>query len=196
MPEHNTPGHSQARPAHRDLWPSSATRPILGIAGWSGAGKTTLLAAVIPILVGRGVRIALIKHAHHRFDVDYPGKDSHTLRVAGASQVLLTSGRRFALIHERETPRDPVLAEELAHLDQAAADLILVEGFRHERLPKLEVHRPALGKPALFPEDGAIIAVATDKMQALTTTLPLLDLNAPESVARFILRKILERTDW
>lgn len=192
MSEHGRLNRPITSHRYRELWPETAKKPILGFAGWSGSGKTTLLAAVIPLLVQRGVRVALIKHAHHRFDVDHPGKDSHTLRKAGASQVLLTSGRRFALMHERAQEKDPVLAEELAHLDQSSVDLVLVEGFRGERFPKLEVYRPALEKPAMHPGDTCIIAVATDAAPGvLSTELHLLDLNDACAVAEFIYQQLL-----
>lgn len=192
MPEDDRPAHPAEVSRYSGLWPETASKPILGFAGWSGSGKTTLLSAVIPLLVQRGVRIALIKHAHHRFDVDHPGKDSHTLRQAGASQVLLTSGRRFALMHEREQDKDPVLAKELKHLDQGIVDLVLVEGFRDERFPKLEIYRPSLGKPAIHPHDPCIIAVATDASpETLATELHLLDLNDPGAIADFIHQQLL-----
>ena len=172
----------------QELRPAAAKRPILGLSGWSGAGKTSLLCALIPLLREGGMRIALIKHAHHRFDVDHPGKDSYRLRKAGAGQVLLTSGQRYALMVERFAPRtDPVLAEELERLDQSVCDLILVEGFRHERMPKIEIHRPSLGKPTLFDADPGVIAVATDAPATVRTVLPLLDLNDPATISRFIL---------
>lgn len=176
--------------AWRELSPASARRPVVGLAGWSGAGKTTLLAAIIPHLRRAGVRIALIKHAHHRFDVDHPGKDSHTLRKAGASQVLLTSGRRYALMVERDEDREPVLEEELGRINQDDCDLILVEGFRDARFPKIEVYRPAMGRPAMYPDDTAIVAVATDGDVEVGIRLPLLDLNAPGSIADYILENL------
>lgn len=173
------------------LQPTGIDVPVLGFAGWSGAGKTTLLAAIIPRLRQARVRIALVKHAHHRFDVDHPGKDSHKLRKAGADQVLVTSGQRWALMREREEERDPVLAEEIARLDQDSIDLLLVEGFRSERFPKIELLRETgRDRPPLFHGDDAIIAVATADDQPLDTTLPQLSMNDPDGVARFILREI------
>lgn len=159
--------------------------PVLGLAAWSGAGKTTLLRGVLPILRERGVRCALVKHAHHSFDIDHPGKDSYELRKAGADQVLIASRKRWALMVEHEHPQDPPLSELLGHLDARQADVVLIEGFRHESLPKIEVHRPALGKPLLHPDDPRIIAVACD--QPLNTSLPQLDLNNPVAVASFII---------
>ena len=161
--------------------------PVLGFAAWSGTGKTTLLERLIPLLRAEGLRIALVKHAHHRFDIDVPGKDSHRLRQAGAGQVLVCSARRRALMVEHEAEREPVLAEELRVLDPALADLVLVEGFRHEALPKIELHRPELGKPLLFPDDPHVIAVATPGAAGIDTALPLLDLDAPHTLRDFIM---------
>lgn len=191
MSDYTIQNAPDAKPRFRELWPESAECPLLGFAGWSGSGKTTLLAAVIPLLVNQGLRVALIKHAHHRFDVDHPGKDSHILRKAGASQVLLTSALRFALMHEREREEDPVLSKELARLDQSSADLVLVEGFRDQRFPKLEIFRSDLGRPAMYPRDDAIVAVATDDPAAVHTGVPVLDLNRSEDVAAFILRDVV-----
>ncbi|WP_436262691.1 molybdopterin-guanine dinucleotide biosynthesis protein B [Natronocella acetinitrilica] len=169
------------------MQPEGIEVPVLGFAGWSGAGKTTLLAQVIPQLRQARVRIALVKHAHHRFDVDHPGKDSHRLRSAGADQVLLTGARRYALMVERTVEKDPVLEEELPRIDCSACDVILVEGFRDARIAKIEVHRPALGRPTLHQQDPCIIAVATDALAELDTQLPRLALNNPQEVASFIL---------
>ncbi|MBK1690883.1 molybdopterin-guanine dinucleotide biosynthesis protein B [Ectothiorhodospira mobilis] len=162
--------------------------PVLGLAAWSGTGKTTLLATLIPLLRARGLRPALIKHAHHRFDVDHPGKDSHTLREAGAEQVLVASRHRMALMVESPEPREPRLEELLRHLDPRRTDLVLVEGFREAPgLPKIELHRAALDRPLLHPGDPYFIAVASDTPGALKTSLPVLDLNAPPAIAGFIL---------
>lgn len=169
------------------LWPATARCPLLGFAAWSGTGKTTLLKAVIPRLRDAGLRLALIKHAHHAFDVDVPGKDSHTLRKAGAEQVLVTSGNRWALMRERPQYREPDLAEELARLDQDAVDLVLVEGFRHERFPKIELLREVDDmRPPLFQQDEAIIAVAAPSTMPLDTALPRLCLDDADAVAAFI----------
>jgi molybdopterin-guanine dinucleotide biosynthesis adapter protein len=133
---------------------------VIGIAGWSGAGKTTLIARMIPRLVDRGLRVSTIKHAHHAFDLDQPGKDSHTHRLAGATEVLISSSVRWALLHELRGGGEPTLAELIAKL--APTDLVLVEGFKRGPQPKLEVHRRAVGKPLLHPGDPQIIAVAAD----------------------------------
>jgi molybdopterin-guanine dinucleotide biosynthesis protein B len=133
---------------------------IIGLAGWSGAGKTTLLAKVIPILVARGLKVSTIKHAHHGFDVDVPGKDSHTHRERGASEVLVASSRRWALIHELRGEEEPDLPALLAMMNPV--DLVVVEGFKRHSHPKLEVYRAEVGKPLLHPDDPLIVAVATD----------------------------------
>ena len=170
-------------------------KPVLGFAAYSGTGKTTLLAQLLPLLKNRGLRIAMIKHAHHEFDVDKPGKDSYELRKAGASQMLIASSMRWALMTEREQPGEPVLADLIQHIDRRATDLILVEGFKHEAFPKIELHRRETGKPLLYPEDENIIAVATDSPDALKTCLPLLPINDPSAVANFIVRDFLQRDD-
>lgn len=173
--------------------PDKRSAPVLGFAAYSGTGKTTLLTRLIPLLRERGTRIAMIKHAHHNFDIDQPGKDSYELRKAGAEQMLITSSRRWALMVERETPADPVLAEMIARLDHSDVDLVLVEGFKHEAFPKIELHRPGLGKPLLFPEDPDILAVASDVPERIATELPVLDLNDPTAIAAFIDQHILNK---
>jgi molybdopterin-guanine dinucleotide biosynthesis protein B len=166
--------------------------PVLGFAGYSGAGKTTLLVQILPLLKQRGLRVGLIKHSHHDFEIDYPGKDSYELRKAGANQVLIGSQHRWALITETADAKAPSLAELLAHLDSQALDLILVEGFKFEAIPKIEIHRPSLGKPILFPGDPGFIAIATDRLLSAATILPVLDLNQPCRVAEFILNFMLD----
>lgn len=158
---------------------------VLGLAGWSGSGKTTLLVGLIPLLRRRGLTVSTVKHAHHRFDVDTPGKDSWRHRDAGASEVMVASANRFALMHELRGAREPALDELLARM--SPVDLVLVEGFKSEGHDKIEVHRAANGKPPLFPDDPAIIAVATDAPLD-TGTLPRLDLNDPEAIAEFAVR--------
>ncbi len=162
--------------------PDAPPMRLMGFAGWSGSGKTTLLARLIPALVARGLRVSSIKHAHHAFDIDQPGKDSHTHRMAGATEVLVTGGQRWALMHELRGAPEPPLAELLRHL--APVDLVLVEGFKRDAHAKIEVHRPALGKPLLQPDDPAIIAVASDAK--LTLPVPVLPLDDPEAVAAFV----------
>lgn len=161
--------------------------PVLGFAAYSGAGKTTLLTQLIPQLTQTGLRVGLIKHSHHAFDIDQPGKDSYRLRAAGASTVLLVSPYRRALITDFTTPQEPELQTQLAELQRSQLDLILVEGFRHSAFPKIELHRPALQKPLLYPHDPNIIAVATDAVLTLPKELILLDLNQPAEITRFIL---------
>jgi molybdopterin-guanine dinucleotide biosynthesis protein B len=156
---------------------------IFGLAGWSGSGKTTLLAALIPELVGRGVSVSTIKHAHHQFDIDQPGKDSWVHRQAGASEVMVASSRRFALMHELRDAPEPALDELVSRM--APVDLLLVEGFKRGPHPKLEVYRPAVGKPFLYLDDPHIVAVASD--ETLTVPLPVLPLGDIAAIADFIL---------
>jgi molybdopterin-guanine dinucleotide biosynthesis protein B len=155
----------------------------MGIAGWSGAGKTTLLSRLIPVLVGRGFSVSTIKHAHHHFDVDYPGKDSHTHRVAGAKEVLVSSVNRFALMHELRGEAEPNLAHLLSML--APVDFVLVEGYKPEPHPKIEVHRVANGKPFLYPNDPTILALASDAAIA-DRNVTLLALENAEELADFV----------
>jgi molybdopterin-guanine dinucleotide biosynthesis protein B len=157
---------------------------VLGIAGWSGAGKTTLLKMLLPLLVARGLRVATLKHAHHEFDVDVPGKDSWVHRRAGASEVIVSFARRWVQMHELGDAPEPSLADLLARF--SPCDLVLVEGFKRERHPKLEVHRPALGKPLLFPDDPHSRAVASDALLEGSHP-PLVDLNDIGAVAGAVL---------
>lgn len=157
---------------------------VLGIVGWSGSGKTVLLTRLIPHLLQQGLRIATLKHAHHAFDVDTPGKDSYEHRKAGASEVIICSQRRWVQMHELRDEPEPTLAQLLGKV--SPCDLVLVEGFKGERHPKLEVHRPALGKAPLFPSDPRILAVATDApLQAGHP--PVVDLNDIAAVAAMVL---------
>jgi molybdopterin-guanine dinucleotide biosynthesis protein B len=152
---------------------------VIGIAGWSGAGKTTLLTRVIPCLVARRMRVSTIKHAHHDFDVDQPGKDSHTHRTAGATEVLVSSANRWALMHEMRGDGEMALDALLAKLSQA--DLVLVEGFKKQAHPKLEVYRAVVGKPLLHPEDQNIVAIASDGI--VEASVPVVSLDDIEAVA-------------
>jgi len=162
--------------------------PLLGICAYSGTGKTTLLARLIPLLKDEGIRLAVLKHAHHSFEIDHPGKDSYELRKAGAAQVLIASRRRVALIREfPDADREPQLAELRHCLDTRVLDLILVEGFKHEAIPKIELHRPALGHPPIHAADPHVIAVASDAPFPLARDLPVLDLNRPEDTRGFVL---------
>jgi len=163
---------------------------IIGLAGWSGSGKTTLITKVIPVLVGRGLKVATIKHAHHDFDIDKPGKDSWLHREAGASEVIVASGRRWALVHELRDEPDPRLVDLLAKLGNA--DLVIVEGFRHHAHPKLEIYRAVLGKPLLYPQDDCIVAIASD--QALPQApLPVLMLDDVERIATMLQAEAVPR---
>lgn len=155
---------------------------VIGLAGWSGAGKTTLLTRVLPVLIGRGLRVSTIKHAHHGFDLDRPGKDSWRHRAAGAAEVLVTSGARWALMHELRTGPEPALSALLARL--SPVDLVLVEGFRRGPQPRIEVHRAILGKPALWPGDPGIVALAADPVTPVP--LPCVALDDAPAVARLI----------
>jgi molybdopterin-guanine dinucleotide biosynthesis protein B len=155
----------------------------IGIAGWSGAGKTTLLTRLIPVLAQRGLRIATIKHAHHAFDVDQPGKDSYEHRKAGASEVIVSSARRWVVMHEVGDAAEASLADLLRKV--SPCDLVLVEGFKNEPLPKIEVFRRSVGKPALHEEDEHIVAIATDETLP-AARVPVVDLNDITAVADVI----------
>ena len=160
-------------------------KPVLGFAAYSGTGKTTLLVKLVPVLNAQGIRVALIKHAHHEFDIDIPGKDSYELRMAGAGQVLVASSSRQALVTEMPGTAEPRLEDLVDKLDLARVDLVLVEGFRRAAFPKIELHRPSVNTDFFFPEDPGVIAVASDA-PVDTGGLPLLDINRPEQIARFI----------
>jgi len=159
---------------------------IFGFAGWSGSVKTTLIEKLIPRLVARGLRVSLIKHAHHTFDVDQPGKDSYRHRHAGASEILVTSSRRWVLMHELRGVPEPSFEEQVKHL--SPCDLLIVEGFKHAPIPKLEVWRAATGEPLLHPNDRHIVGVASDSK--VDTALPVLALDDDSGIARFILQHL------
>ncbi len=162
--------------------------PLIGFCAFSGTGKTTLLEKLIPLLKGQGLRLALLKHAHHSFEIDRPGKDSHTLRMAGADQVLIASRHRVAVIKEQADPtREPRLADILPCVDTRTLDLVLVEGFKHEAIPKIELYRPSLTKPMIHANDPHVIAVASDAPFPMARGLPLLDLNRPQDILDFLL---------
>jgi molybdopterin-guanine dinucleotide biosynthesis protein B len=164
--------------------------PVLGFAAYSGTGKTTLLSQLIPVLKTQGLRVGVIKKSHHNTQIDQPGKDSYRLREAGASTVMLVSPYRRAIITEFASEQDVELAEQLQAFPCADLDLILVEGFRDSAFPKIELHRPILGKPLLFPTDPYIIAIASDEPISTATTLPCLNLNDIPGIARFIIQHI------
>jgi molybdopterin-guanine dinucleotide biosynthesis protein B len=159
---------------------------IFGFAGWSGSGKTTLIEQLIPRFVRRGLRVSLIKHAHHTFDVDHPGKDSYRHRHAGAAEILVTSSRRWVLMHELRGAHEPSFDEQVRRI--SPCDLLLVEGFKFAPIPKLEVWRAETGEALLHPNDPHIVAVASDAK--IDTRLPLLDLNDVDGICAFILKKL------
>jgi molybdopterin-guanine dinucleotide biosynthesis protein B len=160
---------------------------VLGIVGWSGSGKTTLLVAVLPLLRAAGLSVSTIKHAHHGFDMDQQGKDSHRHRLAGAHEVLVASSRRWALLHEVEGP-EPDLPDLLTRMEPV--DLILVEGFKSHPYPKLEVFRQELGKPPLWDQEPEVVAVASDAIPDIGTRI-LLPLNDPKAIATWIRTRVV-----
>ena len=165
--------------------------PVVGFSAYSGTGKTTLLTRVIPQLKSRGLKIAVIKHAHHHFDLDQPGKDSYVLRKSGANQTVICTHTRMALMSEFDKPEDdPSLEEIIESLNPAKSDLVLVEGYKHLKFSKIELHRKALGKPYLYPNDPAIIAIACDAPPSQATEIPIRDINDPEGIAKFIYEQI------
>ncbi len=165
---------------------------IFGFAGWSGSGKTTLIERVIPQLIARGLTVSLIKHAHHSFDLDQPGKDSHRHRLAGCSEVLISSGLRWALMHELRGEVEMTLPEALGRL--SPCDLVLIEGYKAYPLPKLEVWREAVGKPLLHPQDPHIVAIATDRPGTFAGgRIPAFSLDALDEIATFIHTRAADR---
>ncbi len=160
----------------------------MGFCAYSGTGKTTLLTQLIPLLKHHGIRLAVIKHAHHNFDVDQKGKDSYELRHAGATQMLISSARRWALMTELADNQDElVLSELIEQVDHKNIDLILVEGFKKESFTKIELHRPSLGQPVMCHTDNNIVALASDQACHVPTHIRCLDINAPEEIAQFII---------
>ncbi len=163
---------------------------IIGLAGWSGSGKTTLVTKVIPALVARGLKIATVKHAHHEFDIDQPGKDSWLHRQAGASEVAVVSSRRWAIVHELGSEPEPPLLEILEKL--SPVDLVIVEGFKRHSHPKLEVYRASVGKPLLHPDDDCVVAVATDAPLP-QASVPVVMLDDIEGIANVLQAEALPR---
>ncbi len=157
---------------------------VFGFAGYSGSGKTTLIEQLIPHFVMEGLTVSLVKHAHAGFDIDRPGKDSHRLREAGCTEVMLVSNNRWVLMHELRGRPEPTLDEQITAMGDC--DLLLVEGYKASPIPKLEIHRPSYGRPLMYPDNPHVVAVATDEPMELH--LPRLDLNDVESIAGFILR--------
>jgi molybdopterin-guanine dinucleotide biosynthesis protein B len=158
---------------------------IIGLAGWSVSGKTTLITKLLPRLIARGQRVSTVKHAHHGFDLDQPGKDSFFHRAAGATEVVISSAKRFAVLHELREEPEWNLADLLGKM--SAVDLVLIEGFKHDAFPKLEVHRAINGKPLLHPEDPLIVAVASDDPLP-QAKVPVVDLNDIEAIADLLLK--------
>ncbi len=158
---------------------------LIGLSGWSGSGKTTLITALVPALRARGRTVSTIKHAHHSFDIDKPGKDSFVHRQAGAEEVLISSNRRWALMRELRDEPEPPLRELLTRL--APVDLVLIEGFKREAHPKIEIHRAAVGKPLLYPEDPQVVAIASDPALA-DAPIPHVSLNDAEAIADLVER--------
>ena len=167
--------------------------PTLGIAAFSGTGKTTLLRQIIPLLRAKNLRLGLIKHSHHAFEIDRPGKDSYILARAGAVQTVVASARRTAIITQHQPDAGPTLWNFIKRLDTKGLDLILVEGFKYQPIPKVELHRPILGHPLLCLHDPSVIAVAADAPLATAINLPLLDLNDPLAFANFIYAEMLKQ---
>lgn len=167
--------------------------PVLGFAAFSGTGKTTLLCQLIPLLRASGLRLGLIKHSHHTFEVDHPGKDSFVLRAAGASQIVIASAQRSVALIQYPKDREPGLADFLGQISDDSLDLLLVEGYKRADIPKIELHRPSLGQPLLAVSDPAIIAVASD--ETVTVSVPVLDLNAPLQIAEFIIDRLMPTRD-
>ena len=167
--------------------------PLLGFCAHSGTGKTTLLRQLLPVLKQQGLRVGMVKHAHHSFDIDHPGKDSYELRKAGADQMLVASRQRIAFVMEAEpAAAEPPLEDALAVLIPSKLDLVLVEGFKQAAIPKIELHRTELGKPLFYPHDKNIIAVASDTtLPSLPATITPLDINRVSEIAEFILHSCL-----
>jgi molybdopterin-guanine dinucleotide biosynthesis protein B len=159
---------------------------IIGLAGWSGSGKTTLISKAIPRLIARGKKVSTIKHAHHGFDLDQPGKDSFVHRTAGATEVIVSSAKRFAVLHELRDEQEWNLPELLSKV--SPVDLVLIEGFKRDSFPKLEIHRAANGKPLLQPDDPHIVAIASDQ-RLPTAKVPVLDLNDIEAIVDLLLER-------
>lgn len=164
------------------------TMRIIGLAGWSGSGKTTLLAKLIPVLNARGLKVSTIKHAHHNFDLDKPGKDSYVHREAGASEVFISSARRWAQLHELADEEELHLRDIIKRM--SPVDLVIVEGFKREPHPKIEIHRAVVGKPLLQPGDDWIVAIASDA-PVPQARVPVLDLDDIEKIADALLAEAL-----
>jgi molybdopterin-guanine dinucleotide biosynthesis protein B len=180
---------------HRDrvlsLKSSLVQRRVFGFAGWSGSGKTTLIAALVPLFIERGLTVSLVKHAHHSFDIDRPGKDSFRHREAGCTEVLVSSSLRWALMHENRGDAEPTLDQSLARL--SPCDLVLVEGYKAAAIPKLEVWRESVGKPLLHPQDTHIVGIATDDPARFAGRLQAFALDDLAGIATFVLERASDR---
>lgn len=159
---------------------------VFGITGFSGAGKTTLVEKLIPLIKARGLSVSLVKHTHHGFDIDKPGKDSHRMRIAGAEEVLLANDERWALMHELRGAKEPTLEDQLSRM--ARVDIVLVEGYRRAPMPKIEVWRSECAKPVRYADDDTIIGMAVDGDAPPGCTLPVMQLARPDVIADFILQ--------
>jgi len=172
----------------------STKLPVIGFSAYSGTGKTTLIKQVIPLLKSRGLKIAVIKHAHHHFDLDQPGKDSYELRKAGAAHTIICTTTRMAATSEFANPdEEPSLQQIVDTLDTGKFDILLVEGYKHLAFAKIELHRAAMNKPYLYPEDPCIIALARDVAPSEKLSIPLLDINNPEEIAEFIYEEVYQK---
>lgn len=169
--------------------------PLIGFSAYSGTGKTTLIKQVIPLLKEQGLRVAVIKHAHHHFDLDQPGKDSFELRKAGADQTIICTYTRMAVITEFEKrENEPTMQEIIDSIDQDKYDIILVEGYKHLPFPKIELHRQSVGKPYMYPGDSNIVAIACDAELPEPTDITVLDINDIDGIAELICERV-NRTD-
>lgn len=164
------------------------TMKVIGLAGWSGSGKTTLLAKLIPVLNARGLKVSTVKHAHHAFDLDTPGKDSYVHRESGASEVFISSANRWAQMHELRGEEELRLSDIIKRM--TPVDLLIIEGFKRETHPKLEIHRAEVGKPLLQPDDDWIVAIASDK-PVQQPGVPVVDLNDVEKIADVVLAEAI-----
>lgn len=163
--------------------------PLIGFSAYSGTGKTTMLLKLIPLLKNKGLKVGVIKHAHHHFEVDQPGKDSYELRKAGAAQMLIGSKKRWALMSDNDQGDYLTLQDHINHIHQDDLDLLLIEGFKPESIPKIELIRPSLGKEPFYLNDKSVVAVATDADLPVATQLPILDLNHVETICDFIIQR-------
>lgn len=173
---------------------ATKTPPVIGFCAYSGSGKTTLLSKLLPVLAERNIRIGIIKHAHHSFDTDRPGKDSYELRKAGAKRMLITSSRRWALIHELANDAEATLSELIATMTCPDIDLILVEGFKREKFDKIELHRKACGYKPMYPQDRNIIAFISDIEKPADIRIPMIHIDDIDTICEFIIARCRAET--